>query len=115
MRPINAVIASLVLGAAAVAGVFALSRTVALGPSQQDATKTIAVRQAQLAQASAELQAIRKAHPPALPAATRPRPRAEQVIYVQAPAPPATTTVRYDDERESESEYENENEGELDD
>ncbi|MFN8222277.1 MAG: hypothetical protein U0R50_03400 [Gaiellales bacterium] len=107
---LHAAVASLILGIATIAGVVALSRTLALGPSRTDATKAIAVRQSQLARASAQLRALRKSGPPSLPPVTRKREPAEQVIYVRGPSPRVTTAYRDDDYGESEHEG-----GELDD
>jgi hypothetical protein len=105
MRKPHALAVSLMIGAATVAGVFALNRTVSLGQtaSTPTPTTTIAARQAALDRAEAQIAKLRASRPPALPdrptAVSAPTPR---VVYVRAPQPPA---VSGGGEREAEGEH----------
>jgi len=100
MKRLHAALISILLGAATIAGVFALANTVKLGPSKPDPSRAIALRQAQLNQVAAQIRALRKASPPKLAAVPRKQtaPAAEQVIYVRASAPATTSVSRHDDE-----------------
>ena len=103
MKRMHAALVSLLLGAATLVGVLALSRTVSLGPSTPDASKTIAIRQAQLDQVAAQIRALRQSRPPTLATAQRKQTTPEQVLYVRAPAPAATLTGERDSEQDHES------------
>ena len=101
MKRMHAALVSLLLGVATIAGVFALERTMSLGPSTPDASKSIAVRQAQLDQVAAQIRALRQAGPPTL-AAVQPKQAApEKVLYVRS-ASPTTSSAG---ERETEQEH----------
>jgi hypothetical protein len=104
MKRMHAALISLLLGAATVAGVFALERTVSLGPSTPDASKSIAVRQAQLDQVAAQIRALRKASPPRLAAAEKKQSAPAQVLYVRASAPTTAAAGEREDEQEHEGE-----------
>jgi hypothetical protein len=109
MRRTHTALVSLMLGVATVAGVLALERTVALGPSAPDAASSISMRRARLDRVASEIEALRRAAPPAAKAVRTPQSPREQVIYVRA-AP----LVRAHGS-EHESEHELEDAGEHDD
>ena len=100
MRKPHALAVSLMIGAAAVAGVFALNRTVSLGQtsSNPSATTTIAARKAALDRAEAQIAKLRASRPPSLPERpTAVRAAAPRIVYVRAPQAQAVTSVDEDE------------------
>ena len=109
MRMIHTLVVALAVGAAGVAGVYAASHTVRLGPTATAATVSdaeIAQREQTLAQSERQLRQALARRRPALPPLPRfkpvhapktPPPPAPRVIVVPA-ASPTPPRARHDDE-----------------
>ncbi len=76
MKRRHALLTSLLLGLAVVAGALALTRTLALGQQSGVSDAQIAQRSAQLDRAAAQVSRLRAQRPPAVP----PLPAARQVV-----------------------------------
>lgn len=113
MKRIHAALVSLLLGIAAIVGVVALERTVALGPSTPSASSAISIRHARLDQVAAQIDALRRSGPPTTTARPKPAAPPEQVIYVRAPSVAQANAAER--ELEHELELEGESEGGFDD
>lgn len=87
MKKNHALALSLLLGAAAVAGVVALTRTVALGQSSPATpTAQLEQREAALARARRDIARLDASVPPALPPATTTAAAAPRVVVVRTAA-----------------------------
>lgn len=108
MRRANALVLSLALGIAAVAGTVAATRTAALGARASDSQ--IEQRTARLDRFETALDKAARDRPPALPAlraaAQAPSPAPPRVVYVR-PAPVPALSVR-----EAEHDHEDDDRGE---
>ena len=83
MKRRHALLTSLLLGLAVVAGALALTRTMALGQHASAGDAQIARRAAQLDRAEAQVRRLRAERPPALPAAPAAQ-SATRVVVVRA-------------------------------
>ena len=87
MTRINALLIALMIGFAALAGTFAVTRTTHLGAAaQKQNAAAIAQRQRQLAAGEAALRKALAASPAPAKTAAAPAPAAQRVVYVR-PAP----------------------------
>ena len=84
MKRRHALLTSLLLGLAVVAGALALTRTMALGQHASAGDAQIARRAAQLDRAEAQVRRLRAERPPALPAAAPAAQSATRVVVVRA-------------------------------
>jgi len=92
MRMIHTLVVALAVGAAGVAGVYAATHTVRLGPTATAATASdaeIAVREQALAQTERQLRRALARRPPGLP----PLPRFKPVRAPKTPPPPAPRVI----------------------
>ncbi len=109
MRRANALVLSLALGIAAVAGTVAATRTAALGARASDSQ--IEQRTARLDRFETALDKAARDRPPALPAlraaAQAPSPAPPRVVYVRPAPVPALSSLR-----EAEHDHEDDDRGE---
>lgn len=114
MRKPHALAVTSMIGAAAIAGVLALTQTVSLGQaSRQTPDAVIEDRQAALARAEEQIASLDASRPPALPdRATSARSTTPQVVYVTAPrVEQVASRGEHDDEDGDEDGRESEHEG----
>lgn len=106
MKKHHALVLSLLLGAASVAGVVALTRTVALGQaSPTTPTSQLQQREASLDRARRDIARLDANVPPALPPATAPATAgAPRVVVVRATA--SSTAPQWDDDEGRGEEHE---------
>jgi hypothetical protein len=113
MKRRHAVLTSLLLGLAVVAGALALTRTMALGQSTGTGEAQIAQRTAALDRAEAQVRRLRAKRPPRLPAASGSAAPETRVVFVRA-ARAQAGPAEHEDEHEAEA-HENGEGGEWDD
>jgi hypothetical protein len=106
----HALMTSLLLGLAVVAGALALTRTLALGQQSGVSDAQIAQRTAQLDRAEAQVRRLRAQRPPAVPPLPATRQAVQRVVVVSSARSQGETS-----EREHEQEHEGQGGGGYDD